>query len=104
MNLAQHDFIYQLGYQYLQHGKVDKALTLFSALEAIGDQRPKVFQAISFCLMQTGQYQSALDYAEESIAHSNRKTVRPCMQLKAQILFHLGRTSESQEIMHSIKG
>jgi len=97
------DFIYMLGYEYLQNGKPEKALVLFQALIAGGDTMSKTFQAASLCLLRLQRYREAVQHAEKSIAFCKRHELRFTMLLKARALLHLGKIDEARAIVQALE-
>lgn len=104
MNSEQRDFLYLLGYGYLVHGKISKALVLLQALLVVHDSDCKVLQAIAYCLLSMKRYEEAMEMAERAIIFSNREELSLTLLLKARALLHLGRKEEGRAIMTSLRG
>lgn len=70
-----------LAYLYLEHFKYDKALNLLKALNILYPEDTNIKRSLSFAYLKSGDYQSALVFAE--------KAIRPDIAREKQIAAHL---------------
>lgn len=92
------EFLYFLGYFYLQHRKLSKALTLFAALKATGVDTWFLHMAIGQAKLMQGEAQDALEEARQ--AHrlcEDRDQERQTLFLMARALWQMGEREEARQ-------
>jgi tetratricopeptide (TPR) repeat protein len=99
INAHQQEFLYFLGYFYLQHGKVDKAAAIFRALQAASPDQWRLRLVMAQTLLTAGMFELALKEARR--ARDLSSTVgekKLTFFLLARILWNLDKKEESREL------
>ena len=92
------DFLYFLGYFYLQHRKLEKALVLFRALNGLGEGGWRIHMAMAQTMLMMDDAEGALEEARK--AHrlcDSRDDEQKTLFLLARAMWALGDEAGSRE-------
>ena len=90
----QKSYLLMLAYIYLKNNQMDKAITIYKALWHLFPENEGIAFCLSYLFLSTGQYDTALSYAEAYIGNKNNGMG---FLLKGLSLHKLGRRYEAQE-------
>lgn len=94
------DFLYFLGYFYLQHRRLKKALLLFRALNSLGEEGWRIHMAMAQTMLMLGDAQEAVKEAKK--AHrlcDSRENERKTLFLLARATRELGDEAGSRKYL-----
>lgn len=83
---------------YLDQRQEQRAVVLLQALRILDAENPRLLPALSYALLQTEEYASALDIIDD-LLRSNpcMPEHAPALLMRSKALWALGRVSEAQE-------
>ncbi len=99
MNSEQRDLLHILGYFYLQHGKADKAETIFAALSALAPRDTRFAQGLACAQIRSGKAEPALEILDRLLDQGEIGAM--VHLLRGQALAQLNRTSEASRAMQA---
>ena len=97
MNNRDKEFLQLLAYQFLCHGKLEKASTVISVLKALYPNDSHVLITDSYVQSKQGNPEKALHSAESALRASDRgKTKTFAHFLKGKALWKLGKKEDAE--------
>jgi outer membrane protein assembly factor BamD (BamD/ComL family) len=97
----QKSYLLILAYIFLKNNKLEKAITIYKALWHLFPETDSIAFCLSYLYLSTGQYETALFYADAYLRHKNS---RLGFLLKGQSLLMLGRHFEAKEAVNHYLG
>jgi tetratricopeptide (TPR) repeat protein len=92
----QKSYLLVLAYVYLRNNQMQKAIIIYKALWHLFPENEGIGFCLSYLYLSTGQYDTALSYAEAYIGNKNNGMG---FLLKGLSLHRMGRRYEAQEAM-----
>jgi tetratricopeptide (TPR) repeat protein len=97
VNTDQKDFLFILGYLYLQHLKFHKSVVLFEVLHELHPEDLQVLKCLSYNYYVLADYTQALNVIDQTIERSTTKKDKIISHLlKAKILWSMGEIEEAR--------
>lgn len=90
----QKSYLLVLAYVYLRNNQMQKAIIIYKALWHLFPESEGIAFCLSYLYLSTGQYDTALSYAEAYIGNKNKGMG---FLLKGLSLHRMGRRYEAQE-------
>jgi tetratricopeptide (TPR) repeat protein len=90
----QKRYLLVLAYIYLKNNQMEKAIIIYKALWYLYPENEGIAFCLSYLFLSTGQYDTALTYAESYIGNKNNGMG---FLLKGLSLHRLGRRYEAQQ-------
>jgi Flp pilus assembly protein TadD len=95
----QREFLGVLGHFYLQHGQVEKALTLLRASVVLAPDDQGLLKMLSWAYLRAGDAGRALDTAGRyGAAGGDQGEGSPIQLIRARALWQLGRHDEARHL------
>lgn len=99
MEPGQKEALSVLGYFFIQHGRPDKALTLFKALDVLFPDDAHVLKSLSYAYMAVGEPERALDAAARYLRIDAGAGDDAAIHLiRSRALWRLGQTDEARRV------
>jgi len=98
MNDSEREFLYVLGYFFLQNNKNRKAADIFRALHALYPDTAAYTGALSYACLRMDDFAGALEYAEDFLDHPLDSSHQEFgFFLKSRALWGLGKEDEARK-------